>query len=1022
MATENLGANENKKAGEVKKVRPVDGKAPAKKKKIIIVTGNSSKSRQSSGQRGAYSSGSYSSGGTGAYSSGGARKQRPAGQTGQRRDQSAAAPRPRTEAKPVPHKIIRPSVKPTQMEVDFHKPEQVVRQPRKPEETAAAVSEVKVQTAPAQTEVREEPVKAAPETAPVVKEIPEEIKAEEVPAVKNTQEPVEAPVKEPEAETSVKSDTETEAPAAKTEKAEQKPEVSVEPAPVKAEEVQIEVPAAQDKSAETAEIKQQPVQRENRAAAQKDRNYQGQTGARKDGKTGDQGGFRREGRSGDQGGFRREGRTGDQGGFRREGRTGDQGGFRREGRTGDQGGFSGQGTRGASAQGAGRQGTRPGMGNTGRRRSTGRPAEGEGFGREAEKHRDDNKRKMNQERDKRSKKDLIYNEEDNRRRSGSKAGKFIRPEKKVETAVEEQIKTITIPEKLTIRELADAMHMNPSEIIKKLFLAGQIMTPNSEVEYDEAEKIALDYDILCEKEQKVDVIEELLREEEDSEEEMVSRPPVICVMGHVDHGKTSLLDAIRKTNVTRGEAGGITQAIGAYTISLDGRSITFLDTPGHEAFTAMRMRGANSTDIAVLVVAADDGVMPQTIEAINHAKAAGVEIIVAVNKIDKPGANVERVKQEMTEYELVPTDWGGSTEFVPVSAKTGEGIEDLLETILLTADILELKANPNRKARGLVLEAKLDKGRGPVANVLIQKGTIHIGDFISAGASSGKVRAMIDDKGRRIKEAKPSQPVEILGLSDVPSAGEVLIAHETNDEAKAYAETYKNQHKEELIEDTKMRMNLDDLFNQMKEGNLKEFNLIIKADVQGSVEALKQSLLKLSNEEVVVKVIHGGVGAITESDVTLASASNAVIIGFNVRPDATAKAMAEHEGVDIRLYKVIYQAIDAVEAALKGMLAPIYEERVIGHVEVRQIFKASAVGNIAGSYVLDGVIRRGCKCRITRAGEQIFEGDLASLKRFKDDVKEVKAGYECGLVFDGFDKMQVFDIVEAYDLVEVPRT
>ncbi len=1070
MATENLGANENKKAGEVKKVRPVDGKAPAKKKKIIIVTGNSSKSRQSSGQRGAYSSGSYSSGGTGAYSSGGARKQRPAGQTGQRRDQSAAAPRPRTEAKPVPHKIIRPSVKPTQMEVDFHKPEQAVRQPRKPEETAAAVSEVKVQTAPAQTEVREEPVKAAPETAPVVKEIPEEIKAEEVPAVKNTQEPVEAPVKEPEAETPVKSDTETEAPAAKTEKAEQKPEVSVEPAPVKAEEVQIEEPAAQDKSAETAEMKQQPVQRENRAAAQKDRNYQGQTGARKDGKTGDQGGFRREGRSGDQGGFRKEGRTGDQGGFRREGRTGDQGGFRREGRTGDQGGFrkegrtgdqggfrregrtgdqggfrregrtgeqggfrregrtgdqggfSGQGTRGAGAQGAGRQSTRPGMGDTGRRRSTGRPAEGEGFGREAEKHRDDNKRKMNQERDKRSKKDLIYNEEDNRRRSGSKAGKFIRPEKKVETAVEEQIKTITIPEKLTIRELADAMHMNPSEIIKKLFLAGQIMTPNSEVEYDEAEKIALDYDILCEKEQKVDVIEELLREEEDSEEEMVSRPPVICVMGHVDHGKTSLLDAIRKTNVTRGEAGGITQAIGAYTISLDGRSITFLDTPGHEAFTAMRMRGANSTDIAVLVVAADDGVMPQTIEAINHAKAAGVEIIVAVNKIDKPGANVERVKQEMTEYELVPTDWGGSTEFVPVSAKTGEGIEDLLETILLTADILELKANPNRKARGLVLEAKLDKGRGPVANVLIQKGTIHIGDFISAGASSGKVRAMIDDKGRRIKEAKPSQPVEILGLSDVPSAGEVLIAHETNDEAKAYAETYKNQHKEELIEDTKMRMNLDDLFNQMKEGNLKEFNLIIKADVQGSVEALKQSLLKLSNEEVVVKVIHGGVGAITESDVTLASASNAVIIGFNVRPDATAKAMAEHEGVDIRLYKVIYQAIDAVEAALKGMLAPIYEERVIGHVEVRQIFKASAVGNIAGSYVLDGVIRRGCKCRITRAGEQIFEGDLASLKRFKDDVKEVKAGYECGLVFEGFDKMQVFDIVEAYDLVEVPRT
>ena len=726
-------------------------------------------------------------------------------------------------------------------------------------------------------------------------------------------------------------------------------------------------------------------------------------------------------------GSRREG--GQPAGRRDGNRTGDQGGFRRDGnRTGDQGGFAGrsakpgQGMRGTGAPAAGRQGSRPGAAEGGRRRSTGRVGEGEGFGREADKHRDDNKRKKDQDRDKRSKKDFMYNEDENRRRSGNKAGKFIRPEKKPEAAVEEQIKTIVIPEKLTIRELAEAMHMNTSEIIKKLFLAGRAMTPNSEIEYEEAEKIALDYDILCEKEQKVDVIEELLREEDDSEEDMETRPPVICVMGHVDHGKTSLLDAIRKTNVTRGEAGGITQAIGAYTISLDGRSITFLDTPGHEAFTAMRMRGANSTDIAVLVIAADDGVMPQTVEAINHAKAAGVEIIVAVNKIDKPGANVDKVKQEMTEYELVPTDWGGSTEYVPVSAKTGEGIEDLLETILLTADILELKANPNRKARGLVLEAKLDKGRGPVANVLVQKGTLHIGDFISAGASSGKVRAMIDDKGRRIKEAKPSQPVEILGLSDVPSAGEVIIAHESNDQAKAYAETYKNQHKEELIEDTKMRMNLDDLFNQMKEGNLKEFNLIIKADVQGSVEALKQSLLKLSNEEVVVKVIHGGVGAITESDVTLASASNAVIIGFNVRPDATAKAMAEHEGVDIRLYKVIYQAIDAVEAALKGMLAPVYEERVIGHAEVRMLFKASSVGNIAGSYVLDGVIRRGCKCRIRRADEQIFEGDLASLKRFKDDVKEVKAGFECGLVFDGFDKMQVGDIVEAYDLVEVPRT
>ena len=1000
MATENSGANENRKAGEAaKKPRTAaDGKAPVKKKKIIIVTGNSSKSRQSSGQRGAYSSGSYSNSGSGSFSSGSGRKTRPAGQGSARRDQSAG--RSKTEAKPVPHKIIRPSVKPTQMEVDFHKPEPAARQPRRQEETAPVKEEIKVQTPVVEPVIDTVTEKAVTEAPAAVQESP----AEKIPAAEQVSVEVSMPEKKPAQkaeEAAVQSAEEkpvpkkAEAPAAEPV---EKPAAEVsEPAAVKAAE-----PAAQVKGADSADDRQQSGQRDGRPFTQRDRSSQGQ-------------GSRREG--GQPAGRRDGNRTGDQGGFRRDGnRTGDQGGF--AGRSAK----PGQGMRGTGAPAAGRQGSRPGAAEGGRRRSTGRVGEGEGFGREADKHRDDNKRKKDQDRDKRSKKDFMYNEDENRRRSGNKAGKFIRPEKKPEAAVEEQIKTIVIPEKLTIRELAEAMHMNTSEIIKKLFLAGRAMTPNSEIEYEEAEKIALDYDILCEKEQKVDVIEELLREEDDSEEDMETRPPVICVMGHVDHGKTSLLDAIRKTNVTRGEAGGITQAIGAYTISLDGRSITFLDTPGHEAFTAMRMRGANSTDIAVLVIAADDGVMPQTVEAINHAKAAGVEIIVAVNKIDKPGANVDKVKQEMTEYELVPTDWGGSTEYVPVSAKTGEGIEDLLETILLTADILELKANPNRKARGLVLEAKLDKGRGPVANVLVQKGTLHIGDFISAGASSGKVRAMIDDKGRRIKEAKPSQPVEILGLSDVPSAGEVIIAHESNDQAKAYAETYKNQHKEELIEDTKMRMNLDDLFNQMKEGNLKEFNLIIKADVQGSVEALKQSLLKLSNEEVVVKVIHGGVGAITESDVTLASASNAVIIGFNVRPDATAKAMAEHEGVDIRLYKVIYQAIDAVEAALKGMLAPVYEERVIGHAEVRMLFKASSVGNIAGSYVLDGVIRRGCKCRIRRADEQIFEGDLASLKRFKDDVKEVKAGFECGLVFDGFDKMQVGDIVEAYDLVEVPRT
>jgi translation initiation factor IF-2 len=649
---------------------------------------------------------------------------------------------------------------------------------------------------------------------------------------------------------------------------------------------------------------------------------------------------------------------------------------------------------------------------------------------DAEKHRDEEKRRISQEKDKRNRKDLMYDDDDNGlkngkgkngNKQGNKAGKFIKPEKKPVEVVEEQIKVITIPETITIKDLADKMKIQPSAIVKKLFLQGQIVTVNQEVSYETAENIAIEYDIICEKEVKVDVIEELLREDEEKAEDMVSRPPVICVMGHVDHGKTSLLDAIRKTNVTDKEAGGITQHIGAYTVNINGQKITFLDTPGHEAFTAMRMRGANSTDIAILVVAADDGVMPQTIEAINHAKAAGIEIIVAVNKIDKPGANIERVKQELTEYGLIAEDWGGSTVFVPVSAKSGEGIETLLEMILLTAEVLELKANPNRRARGLVIEAELDKGRGPVATILVQKGTLKVGDFVSAGAASGKVRAMIDDKGRRVKEAGPSTPVEILGLGDVPNAGEIFIAHDNDKEAKYYAETFVAQNKEKLLEDTKAKMSLDDLFSQIQAGNLKELNLIIKADVQGSVEAVKQSLMKLSNEEVVVKCIHGGVGAINESDVILASASKAIIIGFNVRPDAQAKATAEREGVDVRLYKVIYQAIEDIEAAMKGMLDPVYEEKIIGHAEVRQIFRASAVGNIAGSYVLDGVFQRGCKVRITREGEQIYEGELASLKRFKDDVKEVKAGFECGLVFEGYDSMQELDIVEAYIMVEVPR-
>ena len=584
-----------------------------------------------------------------------------------------------------------------------------------------------------------------------------------------------------------------------------------------------------------------------------------------------------------------------------------------------------------------------------------------------------------------------------------------------------EIKEITIPEKLTIRELAEAMKMQPSAIVKKLFMEGQMVTVNHEIDFEQAEEIALGFDIIAEKEEKVDVIEELLKEEEEDESTMVSRPPVVCVMGHVDHGKTSLLDAIRKTNVTRGEAGGITQHIGAYVVDINGQKITFLDTPGHEAFTAMRMRGANSTDIAVLVVAADDGVMPQTVEAISHAKAAGVEIIVAINKIDKPSANIERVKQELSEYELIPEDWGGTTPFVPVSAKTGEGIDDLLEMILLTAEVSELKANPNRAARGLVIEAQLDKGKGPVATILVQKGTLHVGDFIAAGACSGKVRAMMDDKGRRVKQAGPSTPVEILGLGDVPNAGEVLMSFENDKEAKNFAAAFVSENKNRLLEETKGKLSLDNLFDQIQASDLKELPIIVKADVQGSVEAVKQSLVKLSNEEVVVRVIHGGVGAINESDVSLAATSNAIIIGFNVRPDTTAKQLAEQEGVDLRLYKVIYQAIEDVEAAMKGMLDPVFEEKVIGHAEVRQLFKASGVGTIAGSYVLDGTFQRGCKVRISRGEDQIYEGELASLKRFKDDVKEVRAGYECGLVFQDFNDVKEEDKVEAYIMVEVPR-
>ena len=765
----------------------------------------------------------------------------------------------------------------------------------------------------------------------------------------------------------------------------------------------------------------------------------GQNGQRRDGNG--QGGQRREGGYGQRDGQRRDGNN--QGGYgqRRDGNG--QGGYgQRDGQRRDgngQGGYGQSDGQRRDGNGQGGYGQRDGQrrdgngqGGYGQRRDGARGQRterenldsmgtgmtkseargGKGLNKKEREIRE--KERQNQEKNTRF-------TENTRNISKMKQQNSKKPEPQPKAEEDDGIKTITIPETLTLAELAEAMKLQPAALVKSLFMKGTMMTINAELTFEQAEEIALEFNYICEKEVKVDVIEELLREEDDPEETKVSRPPVVCVMGHVDHGKTSLLDAIRSTNVISREAGGITQHIGAYMVKCNGQDITFLDTPGHEAFTAMRMRGAQATDIAVLVVAADDGVMPQTIEAINHAKAAGVDIIVAVNKIDKPTANIERVKQELSEYELIAEDWGGQTIFVPVSAKTHEGIDTLLEMILLDAELKDLKANPNRKARGLVIEAQLDKGRGPVATILVQKGTLHVGDNVAAGSCYGKVRAMIDDKGRRVKEATPSMPVEILGLNDVPNAGEIFVNTENEKEARSFAETFIKENREKLLADTKTQLTLDSLNSQIKEGSLKELNLIVKADVQGSVEAVKQSLLKLSNEEVVVKIIHSGVGAINESDVSLASASNAIIIGFNIRPDAMAKSVAEREKVEIRLYRVIYQAIADVEAAMKGMLDPIYEEKVIGHAQVRQIFKASGVGNIAGSYVTDGMFQRGCKIRISREGEQIYEGSLASLKRFKDDVKEVKEGYECGLVFEKFNDIQIDDIVEAYIMEEVPR-
>lgn len=638
---------------------------------------------------------------------------------------------------------------------------------------------------------------------------------------------------------------------------------------------------------------------------------------------------------------------------------------------------------------------------------------------DAEKHRDEEKRRISQEKDKKNRKDLMYEEDGDMQniKGKNKPGKFIKPEKKPVEQVEEQIKVITLPETLTIKELADKMKIQPSAIVKKLFMQGQIVTVNQEISYETAENIAIDYDIICEKEVKVDVIEELLKEDEEKEEDMVKRPPVICVMGHVDHGKTSLLDAIRKTNVTDKEAGGITQHIGAYRVMVNGKPVTFLDTPGHEAFTTMRARGAQVTDIAILVVAADDGIMPQTVEAIHHAKAAGVSVIVAINKMDKVGANPENVKQQLTEYELIPEEWGGDTPCIPVSAKTKEGLDDLLEMVTLVAEMKELKANPDRAAKGTVIEARLDKGRGPIATVLVQNGTLHKGDTIIAGTCVGRVRVMTNDKGERVTEAGPSVPVEITGLDEVPVGGDIFDAVSDERLARTLVDQRKAAKKEEIF-NAQTKVTLDNLFDQMKLGEIKELQIIVKADVQGSAEAVKQSLEKLSNDEVRVNVIHSAVGAINESDVMLAEASNAIIVGFNVRPDAVAAENAERSGVDMRLYSIIYDCINEIESAMKGMLAPKTREVVLGMAECRNVIKIKSVGTIAGSYVKSGKIQRGASVRVIRDGIVIADDAIASLQRFKDAVKEVSEGYECGIGLERFNDLKEGDMFEVYTIEE----
>ncbi len=578
---------------------------------------------------------------------------------------------------------------------------------------------------------------------------------------------------------------------------------------------------------------------------------------------------------------------------------------------------------------------------------------------------------------------------------------------------------VMIPDEISVGELASRMKRTGADVVKELIKMGVMASVSEVIDYDTAALIAMDMGCKVEKEVIITIEERLIDVSEDSETDLLPRDPVVVVMGHVDHGKTSLLDAIRKTNVVSGEAGGITQHIGAYRVNINDRDITFLDTPGHAAFTSMRARGAQVTDVAILVVAADDGIMPQTIEAINHAKAAEIPIVVAVNKMDKEAANPDRIMQQLTEYELIPEEWGGSTIVCPISAKRGDGIDNLLEMVILTADMQELRANPNRRASGTVIEAKLDRGRGPVATMLVQNGTLNAGDIIIAGTSVGRVRAMTDDKGRQLKAAGPSVPVEIIGLSEVPNAGDSFHAVEDERMARELVEQRKHDEKQEANKHVGQKISLDDLFSQIQQGEMKELNIIVKADVQGSAEAVKASLEKLSNEEVRVRVIHSAVGGVNESDIMLASASNAIVVGFNVRPDSNASAEATRLGIDMRMYRIIYDCIEEMQAAMKGLLAPKFKEEVIGHAEIRQTFKVSKIGTIAGCYVTDGKLTRNSQVRVVRDGIVIHEGELASLKRFKDDAKEVASNFECGLNIEKFNDIKEGDIIEAFEMVEV---